>query len=181
LGGGNFQWTFYQIENTLNPIVSFNFYRDNLANGNFFPIGNVPGTNATYTDLTYASFPNADYVIDANWNISCSPSRGVNTTRSNIRHGFMIDTAQGIEEELVEKVKTYPNPAQKIIHLLFPASVHVLQLQLYNSLGQLVKKEVANGNLTSMNVESLPHGLYSLLIETNAGRVMRKLLIENAQ
>lgn len=181
LGSGNFQWTFYQIENSLNPVLSFNVYRDNLGNGNFQPIGNVPGTNATFTDVTFNSFTNSQYVIDANWSISCTPSRTVNTTRSNIRHRNAIDVlSNGNELSIADMLQVYPNPAGKLVNISIPSSLNIARLQLFNAIGQIVWSEtpVQTSSIKQINVETLPKGVYALSLETNWGRVIKKLIIE---
>lgn len=177
LGNGNFQWTFYNIENTANPVTSFNVYRDAFGNGNWFPIGNVPGTNSTFTDVTANSFPNALYVVDVNWGISCDPGRAVNTTRSNIKHKGIIDVPLATGDEREESVRVYPNPAKDNLRVMLPDGTAAETIKLINSYGQLVKeaRNLPNG---VMSLHGIPAGVYGLWIETNAGRVVRKVVIE---
>jgi uncharacterized delta-60 repeat protein len=177
LGSGNFQWTFYQIENQQNPVQSFNVYRDNLGNGNYFPIGNVPGTNATFTDVTFGSFTNSIYVLDANWGISCNPTRQVNTTRSNIRNKGTIDiTPIGIDELNASDFEIYPNPTDGALNISFPATANVATLQLSNMMGQVVFSKT--GNITTpaqINFETLPKGVYTLSLQTEMGKINRRI------
>lgn len=184
LGNGNFQWTFYQIENQSNPVVSFNLYRDAFANGSFFQIGSIPGTNSTYTDLTWSSFPNAEYVIDVNWGIGCSPTRAqVNTTRSNKRPGGFATT--GItESELQNQVTVYPNPAHESINIHLPQNTNIKHIQLFNTLGQIVAvhappvlEGAAEGGVV-ISLTNLPKGIYTLCIETDAHRVIKKVVLQ---
>lgn len=177
LGNGNFQWTFYNIESTANPVLSFNVYRDAFGNGNWFPIGNVPGTNSTFTDVTANSFPNALYVVDANWGISCDPSRAVNTTRSNIKHKGIIDVPLAINEDWSKTVQVFPNPAKDRLRVMLPDGVTVEAIKLTNSYGQLVKEIRYSGN-GEIQLHGITAGVYGLWIETNAGRVVRKVVIE---
>lgn len=175
-GMGNFQWTFYQIQNQLNPVLSFNVYRDNLGNGNFLPIGNIPGTNSTFTDITYASYPNSEYVIDANWSISCEPTRAVNTTRSNIKRikeiDFPIETS--LLENTLAQLQIFPNPAQAFIQISMPENIMVQQIQLMNPLGQIIARYPAS---TTIATDHLPTGVYYLHFDTNVGTAVRKILI----
>jgi len=181
LGSGNFQWTFYQIEGSTNPVTEFNIYRDNLGNGNFQQIGLMPGTNSTFTDVSYFAFPDANYVVDVNWSISCTPQRGtVNTTRSNIRGARKTDTLTGINP-VIPDFAVYPNPADDIITLRcsFPQSIQ--RLQLLNMLGQPVWSEapvLLNSNREKIiDAGIFPKGVYFLSIETSAGRMKRKVVI----
>jgi uncharacterized delta-60 repeat protein len=136
LGSGNFQWTFYQIENAANPVLSFNIYRDNLGNGNFFAIGNVPGTNSTFFDNTFNSFNNSEYVVDVDWSISCTPTRAVNTTRSNKRPKGIIDI-QGVinQPDMLQQIQVYPNPASQMLYLNYPEQLTVVQWQIVKRIG----------------------------------------------
>jgi uncharacterized delta-60 repeat protein len=177
LGNGNFQWTFYNIESTANPVTSFNVYRDAFGNGNWFAIGNVPGTNSTFTDVTANSFPNALYVVDVNWGISCDPSRAVNTTRSNIKHKGIIDVPLAIGNEWRETVQVFPNPAKDRLRVMLPDGITVEAIKLINGYGQLVKETRNSGN-GEIELYGIPAGVYGLWIETNAGRVVRKVVIE---
>ena len=179
LGSGNFQWTFYQIENASNPVMSFNIYRDNLGNGNFFPIGNVPGTNATFFDNTFGSFLNSEYVIDANWGISCTPTRAVNTTRSNKRPRNAIDVlSTGNTLSWVDMVQVYPNPSSTVVYIDYATDIHITGLQLFNYLGQTVLSKTETDDLHRLAINLLPAGVYTLRLETNVGRVLKKIVIQ---
>ena len=187
LGFGNFQWTFYQIENSLNPVLSFNVYRDNLGNGNFFPIGNVPGSNATFTDITYSSFPNSIYVVDVNWSISCNPTRAVSTTRSNIRHLAFVDTIgsfNNLESVTPDMLKIYPNPANKLVIISVPFSLSITGLKLFNTLGQLVwteANEIQGRSFRQLDLENFTPGFYTISVATSVGELKQKLIIQKTE
>ncbi|MDZ4846748.1 MAG: T9SS type A sorting domain-containing protein [Chitinophagales bacterium] len=191
LGNGNFQWTFYDIENAPNPVTEFNIYRDNQGNGNYAQIGLVPGTNATFTDINFSSFPNSIYVVDVNWSRSCTPQRGpVNTTRSNIRRVNRIDTIQeppdttgvSIQPLLQESFRVYPNPAEDVITIQFATPAQVERIQLFNALGQMLHSEqrlqLNEAHQKTISVAALPKGIFMLLVETDAGRFKRKVVIQ---
>jgi uncharacterized delta-60 repeat protein len=169
LGNGAFQWTFYQIEGQTNPVLSFNVYRDNLGNGNYFPIGNVPGTNATFTDVTFNAFSNSEYVLDVDWSISCNPTRQVNTTRSNIRKKTTIDFPLTIDEpgESNIHLNVYPNPATDMLHLQFSDGTRPAAAYLVNALGERVA--ALQPATHTLDVSSLAAGIYLLYAESPAG------------
>ena len=179
LGNGNFLWTFYLIEGSSNPVTSFNVYRDNLDDGNFQPIGLVPGTNSTFSDITYAAFPNSVYLVDVNWNISCSPPLPfVNTTRSNIRRKTDVVSIQTLSPEYIS---IYPNPAEDIISVEF-SPTGISQLQLLNTLGQMVWHEADlkthASTARTIHVGAFPKGVYVLAAETNQGWLRRKVVVK---
>jgi hypothetical protein len=177
LANGNFQWTFYQIEGQLNPILSFNFYRDALNNNNFFPIGNIPGTNSTYTDLTYSSFPDANYVVDANWGISCTPSRAaINTTRSNIKKDKSLIFVGIDEAEFKDALLVYPNPASGWLNITTKGG-QLASVALVNALGQTVWFEKESKDAFQINTQSLPKGVYAVIAETDKGNATTRVVL----
>lgn len=185
LGGGNFQWTFYQIEGQLNPVNSFNIYRDNLGNGNFSQIGNVPGTNATFFDNTFNSFSNSEYVTDVNWGIGCTPSRQVNTTRSNKRPKNAIDVLSQHQPEAQHQIQLYPNPAHETITVRYPENFPAKQIQIRNMLGQTLAAvtppagQAGSGwNTVVIPTTQLARGVYTVSIETDIQQVIKKILVQ---
>lgn len=177
LANGNFQWTFYQIEGQLNPILSFNFYRDANNNNNFFQIGNIPGTNSTYTDLTYNSFPDAKYVVDANWGISCTPSRAaINTTRSNIKKDKSLIFIGIDEAEFKDALLVYPNPASGLLNINTKGG-QLASVALVNALGQTVWFEKESKSAFQISTQSLPKGVYAVIAETNKGKATTRVVL----
>ncbi len=187
LGNGNFQWTFYQIEGQPNPVISFNMNRDAFANGDFFPIGNIPGTNATFSDISYSSFPDAEYVVDVNWGISCSPVRAtVNTTRSNIRKPNALITSEPSDNLLnASSVMLYPNPASSVLkaEVYLPDLKEPVSLKITNILGETITHEVlekeAGKYAKPINVSPYAKGVYILTIEAGkAGTVQKRFIVQ---
>ena len=177
LANGNFQWTFYQIEGQLNPILSFNFYRDAINNGNFFAIGNIPGTNSTYTDITFSSFPDANYVVDANWAISCTPSRAaINTTRSNIKKD-KTSIEVGMDEVVLKgDLLVYPNPASTWLNIT-SKKIQLTSAALVNATGQTIWFEKESKSVFQINTQSLPKGVYAVIAETEKGKATTRVVL----
>jgi hypothetical protein len=177
LGSGSLQWTLYDIENAGNPVTYYRVYRDDVGNGNFQPISStIPGSNSTYTDVNYSSFPNAVYVVDVNWNISCTPYRSsVTTTRSNTWSPLTV----GMESELENSIKIYPNPASQTITVEFQNSINVLNLKIYNVLGEVVYDDASfDKTKKQINVEGFAKGVYTVDVVTGLGRVLKKMIVK---
>ena len=177
LGGGNLQWTLYDIENAANPVIFYRVYRDDIANGNFQPISiTIPGGNFTYTDPNAGSFPTANYVVDVTWNISCTPYRTtVSTTRSNLRVQIPI----GLNEELEKQISVYPNPASQLITIEISNSINILNFKIYNVLGEVVYDDASFEKAKKqINVEGFAKGVYTVDVETENGSVMKKLIVQ---
>lgn len=161
-GNGNFQWTNYTIENTTNPIQSYNFYRDNQGNGNFQLINVIPGNNNSYTDVDFNLYPNAKYRVEAIWlnGQVCSPSKSFNSILSNIKN---IGTAD-INGDTFEMFDIYPNPTFDVINVSSKVLLNSKYI-LFDESGRILK----DGNLDSINtkigIDDLEIGIYFLQME----------------
>jgi len=188
LGSGNLQWSLYDIENASNPVTLYRVYRDDFGTNDFSPISStIPGGNATFTDVNYASFPSARYVVDVDWNIICSVFQtAVTTTRSNLR--TQLDTTDGINEILENLITVYPNPADEKITIEFPSTMKISTVELVNTVGQIVYREPAlpaagKNNFSDKTkkqiaVEGFAEGVYTLCVYTNNGKVMKKVILQ---
>jgi hypothetical protein len=168
LGFGNLQWTNYEIENTANTVASYNVYRDNTSSGNFQLLQVIPGNNNTFTDINYASYPNAQYRVDVNWLTggSCNPTaRVITTSQSNIRRISTSGTGDHVKSV---SVRAYPNPTDGILVVectdrsLTPGT----QAEFMSMDGRHVCMKPVSGLHTSVDVSSWPAGVYSVRIIT---------------
>lgn len=62
------------------------------------------------------------------------------------------------------RVAVFPNPAKEVLHIDSPKRVR--SIKLYNSVG----KEVMNEKASTLNIETLPSGIYILLIQFDRGK-----------
>jgi len=181
LGNGNLLWTLYEIEHTSNPVTYYRVYRDDFGTNNFQPINSsIPGSNTTYTDVNYSSYPNAKYVVDVSWGISCTPFRSTAiTSRSN----QWSDNLVNIENELENQIQIFPNPANDNVTVEFSSNIKPLKIEIYNSLGELIftsffsKIETASGKI-KIEVVNFADGIYTLAETSQSGKIFKKLIIQ---
>lgn len=162
LGTGNFQWSFYEIENLTNQVASYNFYRDDLGNGNFQLLQVIPGANNTFTDVNYSVFPNARYRVDVNWlnNVSCSPSRSIVSSCSNI-YGL---NPNGIQESNSYSFSVTQNPTQD--HVVITCSNADMKIfTLTDAAGRAVRTYNVTGTQAQLSLEGLASGVYFLSVD----------------
>ena|GEM_PF-4839224 len=87
-------------------------------------------------------------------------------------------------EQLAAQISLYPNPAHGLVELALPASLstQASALALYNVLGQQVQRRAlpaqAGGLRTTLDVNALPAGVYSVRIDTGAGIISKRLVVE---
>ena len=175
LGNGNFQWTLYQIENDTNPVTFYIVMRDDLHNGNFQPISNtIPGTNSTYTDVNYASYPNASYKVAVSWNRSCSPSKSTSTTYSNIEKL----NSTGIQNWEAALFTISPNPTNTTTTITLTKAVDNATIKLINLTGQtIIEKQNQTGDHFNLDISQQEQGIYFVEIR-QADNVWRTKLVK---
>ena len=67
----------------------------------------------------------------------------------------------------------YPNPTSEVIHIDKPDNVEVLDIKIYNTLGQLINQLPWNATL---NTTSWSTGLLFIQFETNRGVITKSVL-----
>jgi len=70
----------------------------------------------------------------------------------------------------------FPNPTRNIINLNYANTIKVKKLQLFNSIGSLVKE--FDNNKKELNISKLSSGFYFLKIDSNKGIVNYKIIKE---
>lgn len=80
--------------------------------------------------------------------------------------------------EIFNEIKLYPNPTSDIINIEFSNSIEITELILYDNLGRsiIIKKE----NLDTLNLTTLPTGIYFLKILCSGGKNVMKKIIKNS-
>jgi hypothetical protein len=73
-------------------------------------------------------------------------------------------------------VSIYPNPARGVLHVQLPEPSPA-NLVVYNSAGRLVRQQVVSGYNATLNLGSLPAGLYHLLIFQCGNRYQKEFII----
>ncbi len=81
----------------------------------------------------------------------------------------------GVNDAELAGVSVYPNPASDIVNVKVPSNVELTGVSLYDVLGKKVNADVSNGQV---NVAGLSRGIYVINVETNAGTLTEKLIIE---
>lgn len=91
---------------------------------------------------------------------------------SGVSYMLNVDAPTGIEENTVEGIRVYPNPATSTINIISEETV--LNAELYNLQGQVVASQ--SGNVTSMSVSNIANGIYMLRLTTAQGTTSQKIV-----
>ncbi len=76
----------------------------------------------------------------------------------------LIDEDIAIDEIILNQIKIYPNPADDVLFLENNIGFRA-QLNIYNTLGELIIVETLNIGLNKIDIQLLPAGIYQLQIE----------------
>ena len=84
-----------------------------------------------------------------------------------------------IENEEINEVKVYPNPATDVLKISLPSeSENGATVKLLDGAGKMIHKAAISGTSHELNVESLNAGLYILLVEDGTSVFKEKIVVE---
>jgi hypothetical protein len=169
IGGGQFQWSFYEIESTPNQVGNYLVFRDDNNSGNFQLLadGTISGSSNVYTDVNAASFPDAKYRIEVDWlnALQCTSVRAINhnTTRSNKTSTAM---APGNVTELLDKlIQVYPNPSTGMFTVNSSLSNGLIIVR--DALGREIHHQQINSTTSFVNLENQSNGIYFMELRSS--------------
>ena len=87
----------------------------------------------------------------------------------------MIDFVVNTEENEIENISIYPNPANDFIKLSAGGG-HLSAVRIYNCLGMLVEEIEVNANEVEINISNYNTGIYFVNIETENGNIVKKVV-----
>lgn len=165
---GNFYWTTpYTIENESNPVSSYVLMRDDNSTGAWQDVSSVAGTQQVVSDPLYVIYQNtASWRVRTVWGITCSASLKENATdfSTSLSNIFSNNIVVGTNENLLNDfVNIYPNPANDKIEISLPEKS---EIEILNIQGQLMKRIVASGATTNIDVSTFAKGMYFVKVKT---------------
>jgi hypothetical protein len=157
------------------PVTSYFIYRG-TSKTDLILLSSVSGSANQYADN---SAPSGDvyYQLEVIRPSPCNPAQMYNASRSNIVTNSLI----GIHENAMEvfAFSIYPNPTSDILNLMIEKlTVKNITLNIYNSLGALVKTTTIEQNHEQLNVSDLATGFYTVELRSANGRAKQKLVIQ---
>lgn len=180
---------------TVDVVVGGNVLVDNASYSNITPYLTVPPADYTL-DIT----PGSDNTtIVASFNAPLSGLAGKSavilasgflspaTNQNGAAFGLIAVLADGtvillnnttsVGENPESNFNMYPNPASDFLNIE-PTTINTeYQVNITNSLGQIVKTEKMNGAKLSFSVEDLQKGIYTVSVESNKNKTVSKLVI----
>ena len=175
--GSNFSWNAYAIETgQINPLTGYSFLRDDNNNGNWHVLVNTIGLSTT--DPNYASYPNANWRIDA-LGFNCTPTmklENIESTYIKSHSNTTKPTVAGINElSLNERIIIYPNPTSGTFQITSD-NLRIMNAEIYNVMGEKVYASIITNQSSIINLDA-PNGIYFLQLKTEQGMATKKLVI----
>ena len=115
----------------------------------------------------------------------CPPGRNLGAwTATNEAWRFIPDSACGYTTGIKANnqqttVKVYPNPATNFIQVSLAGNGENTSIEIYNTIGECVRRQTATSSNCQINVADLSNGVYILNVKDNAGSVITKKLVIN--
>jgi hypothetical protein len=98
-------------------------------------------------------------------------------TDTTLGDGTYPDTNVCLYDVNVDRYSNvYPNPAKDIVTV--QSSFKVREIEIHNSLGQVVLRKEGSQNIETIDVSNLQSGTYIVRIKTQRGFANKKILIE---
>ncbi|KAA9338731.1 T9SS type A sorting domain-containing protein [Hymenobacter busanensis] len=134
-------------------------------------LGNLPaGLTATLVDQQTGArtvlMSGATYAVT----LAGTPAPG----RFQLEFGSRVTAAT--PAQLAQQVHLYPNPTAGQLTLQRPASWGATDVEVHNSVGQVVLRQLLRAADTQLDVRSLPAGVYLLHLATPQGPVTKRLV-----
>ncbi len=86
---------------------------------------------------------------------------------------FTTALQSNVKDNKLNEIQFFPNPTSGVVNI---KSNHTIKsIKIYNELGQLIKKWNSENRL---NIQSIPNGLYLIIIKFDNGRVATKKLLK---
>ncbi|MFT6095294.1 MAG: hypothetical protein ACJAXY_001981 [Nonlabens sp.] len=87
---------------------------------------------------------------------------------------FKIDSAAGLEDELQNSVRIFPNPSTGIFSV--ESGLDAVKYDIYSLSGKLVKSGSLVAGTSQINLEAVSNGLYILNLSVNEVQITKKLI-----
>ncbi len=153
----------------------------------------VPGTDSAIYSTIIPGFLDGDHLefkfrINSSWNDTAvefpygQPNRvwiiGPENYIYTCYYNDKVATFGIPENEVMDQVDVYPNPAQSMVWVGIPKSVKKVSMLTING-RKVIDHETLSGNIINFDISSKPKGTYLLLFYTKDGFAGSKKLIKN--
>lgn len=155
----------------------------NLGTWNLEQSTTAMNDTAWWDNQTPTTWNDLWYLVDIDWNISCTPTRANNhnTSRSNKTQPA---APQSIKENVLHELMIYPNPTSGNVSMAFSSLAFIEnEIVIVDLSGKMVYKKdgiKVLGQFThNLDVSALENGIYFIQVSNSNGeKLSQKLIIE---
>ncbi len=150
-------------------VISANPNRGTVTGGGTYPEGTV---------VTIEAIANDGYEFSM-WDDESAENPRQITVTANATYVASFDPATNIDENVALEINVFPNPATDILNIT--SSETISEIEIVNTLGQVVKRIEVNSDNAVCDVEDLKAGVYVVRIRTlrqAQGAALRKFVKE---
>lgn len=128
-------------------------------------------TTSTDLNLVYSFAQSDTYFIG----LVCQGNGGLQDT---LLQQYTVNCTNSIAEDPANAIIVAPNPANTTLNVLFAKTQPMVTATVVNTLGQTVLTTKGQGAGLTLNVESLPTGVYTLVLQGNNFSTARRVVKE---
>lgn len=153
---------------------TYEIYRKTNSSGWTF-VTSLPSNLNSYTDVAPPAGTEY-YRVEALMNVNCDPTRaGVNTSRSNVKNTPSAPPyGLSVEENELNEMILYPNPTTGMFTLDINSN-EPLNIEVYNSVGELLGKEQTNSKF-NFDLTNFSRGIYFVRVGNNTQQKVLKVV-----
>jgi hypothetical protein len=127
-------------------------------------------TGATTMTTTVSPTVTTTYTVNITNAATCVASSTVMIT---------VNTCTGVKEDLSNLISVYPNPNNGVLSISLTAELSLnSSLEVYDSMGKLVVKQLLENELNSINISNLDNGMYTFKVLNNSSTIKIGKLIK---
>lgn len=98
----------------------------------------------------------------------------VNGQETNLVVARFNNSPLGVDENELSTLTVYPNPSTNLFYISSEKSLYGKNYLLYNTLGQIISKDVCKQERLKLNLNNYPSGVYFLTINSNTFKLIKK-------
>ena len=135
--------------------------------------------DVTGTNLTWYEDSNGQQVLEGTTALIDETTYYVSQTINDCESGLLAITAKlgtGVNELGSERIKIYPVPASDILHI--SSNVTFNSVEIFNTMGQSVKRINTNDLNGSIFIGDLAEGMYILQLRTSSNVITKRIIKE---
>ena len=146
------------------------------GDGEYHRIKLLGASAVSYTDNALNQEGDYYYRLYAYYgDLDCTSSPANRKYRPNEFELHVYYSLTGINESEAS-IKVYPNPTSGNITI---EAVGMMEVSVYNTLGQCVLQKEVSGELTTVNLQQVSEGLYLLRVKTEEGVISRRITLKH--